>query len=265
MLGWPIGGIAMSAAGDYRPAFQLLRDRSRQSQPPAEPNAGRARALEAIKKAMALRSRVSQRESLYIEVLAARHDPESKDAPRRAYIRGLRKLVAAYPEDLEAKSILALAIQNGYEPVTREPREGTMESLALLKEILSRNPDHIGAHHYMIHGCEGGKRPQDAVAEVANAIPNWFPVSRTRFICPRHMDAQSDRLEDAAHSFAAASVLWMELGYMSADATYGSGHYGHNHHFLIHTLGLQGRYREVDEPQQRIAEDQRESARARLG
>ena len=28
-------GIAMSAAGDHRPAFQLLRDRSRQSQPPA--------------------------------------------------------------------------------------------------------------------------------------------------------------------------------------------------------------------------------------
>ena len=196
--------------------------------------------MEAIKKAMELRSQVSERERLYIEALAARRDPESKDAAG-AYIRGLRKLVAAYAEDLEAKSILALAIQNGYEPVTREPREGTMESLALLKEILSRNPDHIAAHHYMIHGCEGGKRPQDAWPS-CKRYPELVPSVPHALHMPGHIYAQSDRLEDAAHSFAAAALT--ELGYMSADATYGSGHYGHNHHFLIHTLGLQGRYRE---------------------
>ncbi len=234
-------GIAISAAGDYRPAFQLMRNRSRQGQAPAEPDSGRARALEAIKKAMELRSRVSERERLYIEALSARRDPESKDATGE-YTRGLRKLVAAYPDDLEAKSILALAIQNGYEPVTREPREGTMESLALLREILSRDPDHIGAHHYMIHGCEGGKRPQDAW-QSCKRYPELVPNIPHALHMPGHIYAQSDRLEDAAHSFASAALT--ELGYMAADATYGSGHYGHNHHFLIHTLGLQGRYREA--------------------
>jgi tetratricopeptide (TPR) repeat protein len=234
-------GIAISAAGDYRPAFQLMRNRSRQGQAPAEPDSGRARALEAIKKAMELRSRVSERERLYIEALSARRDPESKDATGE-YTRGLRKLVAAYPDDLEAKSILALAIQNGYEPVTREPREGTMDSLALLREILSRDPDHIGAHHYMIHGCEEGKRPQDAW-QSCKRYPELVPNIPHALHMPGHIYAQSDRLEDAAHSFASAALT--ELGYMAADATYGSGHYGHNHHFLIHTLGLQGRYREA--------------------
>src|SRR5258708_39516195 len=118
--------IALSAASDYRPAFQLLRDPasggSRGGQAPAEPNvdavarstSGAAldpqiRAREAIAKAMTLRDKVTPRERLYIEALAARRAPGPKDAADAAYIAGLRKLVAAYPDDLEAKSMLGLA------------------------------------------------------------------------------------------------------------------------------------------------------------
>src|SRR3954471_13504584 len=130
--------IALSAASDYRPAFQLLR----------EPNGGRPgaaaeasadatvprsttgaaldpqiRAREAIQKAMALRDKVTPRERLYIEAQAARRAKGAKDAADAAYIATLRKLVAEYPEDLEAKSMLGLAIDNGFNPVTKESRE----------------------------------------------------------------------------------------------------------------------------------------------
>ncbi|MBI4474763.1 MAG: hypothetical protein HY646_18975 [Acidobacteria bacterium] len=234
-------GIAVSAAGDYRPAFQLRRNRSAQGQPPAAEGTPMARAKEAIAKAMELRSKVSERERLYIEAVAARRSADSKD-PDGDYVAGLRKVIAAFPADLEAKSMLALALENGYEPLTKEARPGTMESLALLKAILAKDPDHIGAHHYVIHGYEGGKEPEAAWSsckrypELVTNIPHALHM-------PGHIYAQSGRMEDAAHAFSSAALN--ELGYMSRDALYGSGHYAHNHHFLVHTLGMQGRFQEA--------------------
>src|SRR5436309_3683364 len=90
--------IALSAAGDYRPAFQLLRDpanggRDRDGSASKAESAeavqrttnGAAidpatRAREAIAKAMALRDTVTERERLYIEAQAARRVPGERDA-----------------------------------------------------------------------------------------------------------------------------------------------------------------------------------------
>ena len=144
--------IALSAAGDYRPAFQLLRDPAsggaRGAAPQASPDAvtrttnGAAvdpqiRAREAIAKAMALRDTVTPRERLYIEAQAARRAPGNKEAADAAYIAGLRKLVAAYPDDLDAKSMLGLAIDNGFESASKEPRAHTLEAIALLEAVVA--------------------------------------------------------------------------------------------------------------------------------
>src|SRR5262245_27368053 len=108
--------IALSAASDYRPAFQLLREPSNGGRAPAAAPGRRSttgaaidpmiRAREASDKAMSLRGTVTPRERLYIESQAARRAPGPKDAADAAYIAGLRKLVAEYPDDLEAKSML---------------------------------------------------------------------------------------------------------------------------------------------------------------
>src|SRR6185312_9166687 len=92
------------------------------------------RAREAIAKAMALRDKVTPRERLYIEAQAARRAQGPKDAADAAYIAGLRKLVAEYPDDLEAKSMLGLAIDNGFELPSKQPRAHTLEAIALLEE-----------------------------------------------------------------------------------------------------------------------------------
>lgn len=234
-------GIAVSAAGDYRPSFQLRRNRSNQAQPAPAAGTPMSRAVEAINKAMEMRPKVSERERLYIEAVAARRAGTSKDA-EADYIAGMRKIIAAYPNDLEAKSILALELENGYDPVTKEPRPGTAESLALLKEILAKDSNHIGAHHYVIHGYEGGKEPEAAWAS-CKRYPELVPNIPHALHMPGHIYAQSGRMEDAVHAFSSAALN--ELGYMSRDALYGSGHYSHNHHFLVHTLGMQGRFQEA--------------------
>jgi tetratricopeptide (TPR) repeat protein len=249
--------IAVSAAGDYRPAFQLMRDpadggRAASAGPAPNPEAvartsnGAAidatiRAREAIAKAMSLREKVTDRERLYIEAQAARRATGPKDAADAAYIAGMRKLVAAYPDDLEAKSMLALALDNGFESATKVPRANTVEAIRLLEEVVARDDDHFGAHHYLIHAWEGGTTPQ--MAWRANErYPALVPNIPHALHMPGHIYAQSDRVDDAVKAFTAAAEN--ELKWINADSLYPNGHHGHNVHFLIQALNLAGRYQE---------------------
>jgi len=255
--------IALSAASDYRPAFQLLREPSNggqrgvvSSEAAATGADGEAtvrrtangaaidpalRAREAIAKAMALRDQVTPRERLYIEAQAARRAPGPKDAADAAYIAGLRALVAAYPDDLEAKSMLGLAIDNGFDPVTREPRAHTMEAIALLEEVAAKDDSAFGAHHYLIHAYEGSKTPEKAwhsnarYAGLVTNIPHALHM-------PGHIYAQSDRIEAAISAFSGAAAV--EQKWIASDSLYPQGHHGHNVHFLIHALNIGGRYDE---------------------
>jgi tetratricopeptide (TPR) repeat protein len=248
--------IALSAASDYRPAFQLLRNASNAGTgrgtgaAPASPDAvarstsGAAldpqiRAREAIAKAMALRDKVTPRERLYIEALAARRAPGPKDAADAAYIAGLRKLVATYPDDLEAKSMLGLAIDNGFDPVTKEPRAHTLEAIALLEEVTAKDDSAFGAHHYLIHAYEGSKTPEKAWhdnARYAGLVTNIPHAAHM----PGHIYAQSDRIDAAISAFSAAASI--EQKWIASDSLYPTGHHGHNVHFLVQVLNLGGRY-----------------------
>jgi tetratricopeptide (TPR) repeat protein len=247
--------IALSAASDYRPAFQLLRDPANggaRGAASAEASADavarstngaaldpQVRAREAIAKAMALRDNATARERLYIESQAARRAPGPKDAADAAYIAGLRKLVAAYPDDLEAKSMLGLAIDNGFELPSKEPRPHTMEAIALLEEVVAKDDGQFGAHHYLIHAYEGSKMPEKAwhanqrYAGLVTNIPHALHM-------PGHIYAQSDKIQEAISAFSAAAAN--EQKWIESDTLYPTGHYGHNVHFLIHALNLGGRY-----------------------
>jgi tetratricopeptide (TPR) repeat protein len=250
--------IALSAAGDYRPAFQLMRDASDggrggagatgEASPESVPRTTngaainpQVRAREAIEKAMAMRDTVTPRERLYIESQAARRSSADKDAADAAYIAGLRTLVAAYPDDLDAKSMLGLALDTGFEPVTKEPRAHTMEAIALLEEVVAKDDGHFGAHHYLIHAWEGSKTPEKAwhACERYSALVSNIPHA---LHMPGHIYAQSDKIPEAIAAFTSAAEN--ELTWLNADSLYPNGHHGHNVHFLIHALNLGGRYQE---------------------
>ena len=246
-------GISVSAAGDYRPAFQLLRDPNDggrgdyQAAPSGDAIQrtangaainGRIRAREYVQKAMSLRDKVTPRERMYIEAEWARRNPESKtnDAD---HIAALRRLVAAYPDDEEAKSILGLALLDGFDSVTKEPRTNTMEGLALLTDVAAKNDGHFGAHHYLIHGWEGSKTPEKAW-HACERYPELVPNIPHALHMPGHIYAQSDKIDEAIRAFSSAAEN--ELSYLKADVLYPNGHHGHNVHFLVHALNLDGRY-----------------------
>src|SRR5438270_7520554 len=83
----PYWGIAMVAAGDYRPRFQLTRDRVPSNVKKLDANSrtpvgGPARAITAMKKAVELSAvpgKATDLEKLYIASIAARRNADSKD------------------------------------------------------------------------------------------------------------------------------------------------------------------------------------------
>src|SRR5262245_35992332 len=270
-------GIAVSASADHRPAFQHLRDPldggraagggdATSSAAVARDINGAAlspavRAKEAIDKAMSLRDKVTDRERLYIEAEAARRDTSSKNRDAD-HIAGLRKLVAAYPDDLEARSILGLALLDGFDSATRAPRKNTMEGIAMLEAVVAKDDDNFGAHHYLIHGWEGSTTPERAW-HACKRYPELVPNIPHALHMPGHIYAQSDRIDDAVKSFSDAADN--ERTWLAADTLYPNGHHGHNVHFLIHALNLDGRYQDSMKQVAHLMNDFKETPREKRG
>lgn len=233
-------GIAMAAPGTFLPMYQLVLAPNT-GPPVASPNSPESRARAAIVKAQALSDSVTPRERLYIEAVAARHNPALRD-PDAAYISVMRKLVESFPDDPAAKSILALALENGYDAPTKSPKAGTSESLKLLRQVLEKDPNDVGANHFLIHGLEGGKDLRSAVS-IANRYAALAPNIPHVLHMPGHVYAQIGMFDEAVQAFLAAATK--EREYMSADPHYSKLSYVHNEILLLHVLGSQGRYRDA--------------------
>ena len=235
----PQWGIAMVAAGDYRPRFQL--DGNEKNFGKNNPLRATQRAADAARLADQL-AKVSGKatpiEKLYVASIVARRDSNSKDQDE-GYIRGLRAIAAQYPNEVEAKSYLALHLMRGFELPDHKPKGTSMEAVAILRELLVKAPNHAGVHHYVIHAWEGSSFAKEAwpscqrYAELVPNIPHALHM-------PGHIYSQTGRWEDAVKSFAAAAEN--ERGYITADKLYGTSHHGHNVHYLATAYSFEGQY-----------------------
>ena len=236
----PWFGIAMVAGGDYRPRFQidLIEEQfGKQADPRLTPN----RARKAAEKALELASvpgKATELEKMYIAAAAARRLPSERNADD-AYVEALRAILAKDPKQVEAASFLALHVMRGFTLPDRKPRPGTMEAVEILRKYAAEFPDHPGIHHYIIHGFEGGSFARDAwpssrkYPELVSNIPHALHM-------PGHIWSQTGKFEEAIKSFGDAAVN--ETGYLKADPLMGSGHHGHNVHYLSTANAFAGRH-----------------------
>jgi len=183
--------------------------------------AGGKRAKEFLQEAVKRKESVSERERLYIEADAAGLLPElgvkSEEMQRR---RLLERLVMKFPEDLEAKTFLALDMMGS----------ARMGAELLIREVLAKAPDHPGAHHYRIHNWDG-KDPEFALVsckrygEVAHGIGHAVHM-------PGHVYAGSGMWHEAAISMDAATRV--EKKYMQDRQTFPfeNWNYPHNKNYL---------------------------------
>jgi tetratricopeptide (TPR) repeat protein len=126
-----------------------------------------------------------------------------------------------------------------------------MEAVGILRALLKEAPEHPGVHHYIIHGWEGSTFAKDAwpscekYAQLVTNIPHALHM-------PGHIYSQTGKFAEAEKSFGDAAAN--ELGYIHADALYGSGHHGHNVHYLSTAYAFDGKYDQAKEAARTLLE-----------
>lgn len=206
---------------------------------------------QAIKRAKELLAKASDHEKLYISAVEARYLGEKTNVQNNGFLgasepykQALRKIVALYPQDNEARLFLALALMSGYER-DGTPRPGTIEAVSLLQNVLAKDSNHLAAHHYMIHATESGRRPQDGVLS-ADVYGSLAPKVGHAVHMPGHTYVHVDRWDDAARAFEGSAEVDRAYIRDNKETTdHAAGPYGHNVHFLSMVYGYQGRYRDA--------------------
>lgn len=253
----PWWGVAMVSVGDFRPQFQIDGlNAVAARQPVTNP-----RAKQAVEKALALSAvpgKATDLERMYIAAVAARRDTTSKD-PLLGYTNALRELIKKYPDQVEAKLYLALQIMHGFVLPEHTPRVGSMEAVAILRDLVKEHPKHPGVLHFIIHAWEGSTFAEEAefyshqYAALAPQIPHALHM-------PGHIFSQTGKWNEAAKYFEMAKVK--EIEYMNADKTYGSGHHGHNVHYLATVYSFGGEFDKALHTAKRLLEYQDTPAQA---
>ena len=155
----------------------------------------------------------------------------SKLARDRAYAEHMRRMHERYPADDEVTSFYALALLG----TSHGGRDSTiyMKAAALVEPVYSRNPQHPGAAHYLIHAYDDpvhaplGLRFADAYSKIAPAAAHalhmpshiyfalgmWDEASAINERSMKAADARREekKLDTDARGFHA--MLWLVYGY----------------------------------------------------
>ncbi|HEY6867408.1 MAG TPA: alpha/beta fold hydrolase, partial [Candidatus Eisenbacteria bacterium] len=206
-----------------------------------------ARRDSAIARAQALAPRASARERRYIEALASlKGAPE--DRPPAAfmgapddYVRAMRRIVGAYPEDPVAKLLLAQGLIAGYE-TDGTPQAGTITAIALLEGVIHKDVSNAAAHHMLAHAYLQGPSPEQGADEAEQFAKSAPAVAHAAYLSG-WVALRAERPDDAARAFETAAR--QDEGYMRAMgevSAHASGPYGRILFTLATVYAEQGRY-----------------------
>ena len=132
------------------------------------------RGLDAIEKGEAIGPK-TQREVDWLAALKEFYrdsDKVDQDTRTRNYEKAMERLVAKYPDDVEAKIFYALALNETFDHKSMEP---LLKAIAILEPIDKKYPDHPGVTHYLIHSYDFpaiAKRGVPAANKYAKIAPS---------------------------------------------------------------------------------------------
>lgn len=183
------------------------------------------RYLDFLSEASRRKAIVSKRERLYIEAWEAAFTGEAftQDGKERANIlaRRLQELVLKVPEDIEAKSLFAL--------FSIDPAHALSTEL-VIQQVLAKEPDHPGAHHYRIHNWDDAAPAQGLPSCLRYGLvaPN---IGHSNHM-PGHNYTKMGLWHEAAFSMDTATRV--ELRYMNQQLAlpFETWNYAHNRNYL---------------------------------
>jgi tetratricopeptide (TPR) repeat protein len=196
------------------------------------------KAHELVRKALAMKARATPRERAYIDALATRYTGKAEDRQNadRAYADAMRKLVAQYPGDLDARTLYAEALMDtrpwNYWTRDGQPYDDTREVEAALMHVLSKHKNHPGALHLWIHLWEATDTPERAEAEADRLLP-LMPGAGHIVHMPAHIYQRVGRFQDVIDAnILAAKADEDYIAQCRAQGLYPLGYYPHNLHFI---------------------------------
>ncbi|MDB4970432.1 MAG: uncharacterized protein JWN44_6121 [Myxococcales bacterium] len=186
---------------------------------------------------------VTGREKMYIDAARELLGEAPREARWKRYADAMRALHVRYPDDDEAATLYAVALLGSVGRKTPGFKLQA-EAGAIGLEVLSRNPDHPGAAHYIIHAFDD---PDHAVLALpaARRYAQIAPEAHHARHMPSHIFVQLGMWNEAAasnESSWAASDAWVKR--KGGDVTF------HDYHSLqwLQKIAIeQGRYKRADE------------------
>lgn len=204
---------------------------------PMEP-ADEPKALELIRKAIALKPRATPRERAYIDALAARYTGNPADRPRadRAFSDAMGELAVVFGDDLDARTLYAESLMDlrpwNYWTRDGQPYLETEKIIHALERVLLENRNHPGALHYWIHLWEPTDTPERAEAE-ADRLLVLMPGAGHIVHMPAHIFMRVGRHHDVVTSNLAAEKADEDyITLCRAQGMYPLAYYPHNTHFV---------------------------------
>jgi len=204
-----------------------------------------APALEAVKKADALRAKASPKEQALIDALKNRYNGKAEDrrANDVAYADAMRKVHLQFPDDDDISMLYVESVMDlrpwGYWTKDGTPYERTSEVVALTEKVIARSPNHPGALHLYIHLMEAFQA--DKAEAAADRLLTLMPAAGHMVHMPAHIYQRVGRYADAAKSNVMAIAA--DEDYISqcrAQGLYPMAYYPHNLHFLWFAATAEG-------------------------
>ncbi len=162
------------------------------------------------------------------------------------YANELRKMVQAYPEDVNAKVLFAAALFDVLDwnlwSLDGKPQVSTTELITVLEQALELDKDHIGANHYYVHALEKSPNPEKAL-ESAARLEKMAPDIEQIAHAPAHLYYALGRYKEA--TVANQKALEARDQYARTCQTQGvrpesNFLYYHNLHSLVASASMQG-------------------------
>lgn len=217
-------------------------------------------ALDAMDRAMALRSAATPMERALIEAVAQRYsrDPKAdRAALDGAYADAMLDVARRFPGDddvavLAAEAAMDTSPWNYWEADKKTPVGRSGEAVRLVETVLRRNPGHVQANHLYIHLLEASdpKRAEAAADRLANPSA---PSAAHLVHMPGHIYQLRGRHADSIRANIAAARA--DEDYIRSAGDNGLvryGYYPHNIHFIVTSAQMAGDMRTAVREAQRL-------------
>ncbi len=180
-----------------------------------------------------LRETVSERERMYIDARVIQHGamlaaPADRVKLRDDYRSALARALIKYPEDVEMWVARGQAAERAASGIGQR---GSINGAAWYESALVRDPDHVGAHHYLLH-CYENIRQYDLAVHHAEAYGSRATAAPHGQHMVGHVLPRVDRWDDALARFDNAYRL--EAAYYEREGIppWADWHHLHNLHLF---------------------------------